>query len=60
MERMKAEARELAASMGADGVIIAVDTAVTDPQLGEYQEPEMYLSALAIKYVTVTSTAAAK
>jgi hypothetical protein len=60
MEKMKAEARKAAAGMGADGVIIAVDTASSDLQMGEYQEPEIYLSALAIKYVTAVSTPSAK
>lgn len=60
IEKMKLEARKLAASMGADGLIIAVDTAVVDPEMGVYQEPELYLSALAFKYVTAVSTPAAK
>jgi hypothetical protein len=60
IRKMVAQARKLAAKMGADGLIIAVDTADNGPEMGVSREPEMFLSALAIKYVTVTSTAAAK
>ena len=58
--RMKLQARKAAASMGADGVIITVDSAAAGPQLGVYQEPELFVSALAFKYVVSTSTPAAK
>ncbi|MCM2266753.1 MAG: hypothetical protein NDI60_03160 [Elusimicrobiales bacterium] len=58
--RLKARARRAAAAMGADGVIVTVDSAVAGPQLGVYQEPEIFVSALAIKYVTAVSTPAAK
>lgn len=57
MERMKTQARRQAAAMGADAVIIAVDQADSGPAMGQYVEPEMYLSALAIKYVVNVSTA---
>jgi hypothetical protein len=60
LNNLKLKARKAAASMGADGVIITVDSGETGPQMGVYQEPEIYVSALAIKYVTASSTAAAK
>lgn len=60
IERMKLQARKEAAAMGADAVIIAVDSAVAGPQMGVYQEPEIFVSALAVKYVTATSTSSAK
>jgi len=60
MEKLKLQARKEAAARGADGVIISVDPAQAGPEMGVYQEPEIYLSALAIKYVTAVSTPAAK
>ena len=60
IERMKVQARKTAASMGADGVIVTVDSATAGPQLGVYQEPEIFVSALAFKYVVSTSTPQAK
>lgn len=60
LERMKEQARRQAAAIGADGVILAVDSVATGPAMGVYQEPELFLSALAIKYVAEVSTAAAK
>ncbi len=60
LERMKRQARRQAAEIGADAVIMAVDSATAGPQMGVYEEPELYLSALAIKYVAEVSTAAAK
>ena len=60
LEKLKLAARKSAASMGADGVIVTISQAMAAPQMGEYQEPEIYLSALAIKYVTTVSTPAAK
>ena len=57
MERMKLQARRQAAAMGADGIIIAVDQAESGPAMGQYVEPEIFLSALAIKYVVNVSTA---
>ena len=43
-----------------DGVIITVDSAISGPALGVYQEPEVFVSALAIKYVVPASTPSAK
>jgi hypothetical protein len=60
LERMKEQARRQAAAIGADGVIIAVDSVPTGPSMGVYQEPELFLSALAIKYVADVSTPTAK
>lgn len=60
LERMKRRARKEAARMGADAVIITVDSATAGPRMGSYEEPELYLSALAIRYVTAVSTAAGK
>jgi len=60
INRLKLRARKAAASMGADGVILTVDSGETGPQMGVYQEPEIYVSALAIKYVTATSSTTAK
>lgn len=58
--RIKARVRREAAAMGADGVIMAVEAPDSGPQLGQYQEPELFVSALAFKYVATTSTPAAK
>ncbi len=60
LERLKQLTRLRAADMGADGVIISVDAVDSGPQMGVYQEPELFVSALAIKYVTAVSTSAAK
>lgn len=60
LETLKAQARRQAAEMGADAVIVAVDSASSGPQLGVYEEPELFVSALAIKYVVENSTPAAK
>lgn len=60
LEAMKRQARRQAAAIGADAVILTVDSASSGPQLGVYEEPELYLSALAIKYVTEPSTPTAK
>jgi len=60
LENLKLQARKKAAEFGADGVIITVDEASSGPQMGVYEEPELFLSALAIKYVTAASTPAAK
>jgi len=56
IERQKKLARELAAQAGADGIIISQETVSMDPQLGVYQSPETYISALAFKYVADIST----
>ena len=58
IERQKKEARKLAGGAGADGIIISEETTMPGSQLGVYQEPETYISALAFKYVTEVSTAA--
>lgn len=60
LDSLKARARRQAAEMGADAVIISVDSASSGPQMGVYEEPELFVSALAIKYVTAVSTPAAK
>ena len=60
LEKMKLQARKQAAAMGADAVIITVDSAVAGPDMGVYQEPEVFVSALAVKYVTATSTPTAQ
>lgn len=60
IEKMKTRARKQAAAIGADAVILTVDSASSGPQMGVYEEPEIYLSALAIKYVTESSTRTAK
>ena len=60
LEKITLAARKSAASMGADGVIITLSPVPAAPQMGEFQEPEIYLSALAIKYVTTVSTPVAK
>jgi len=60
LEKMKLAARKSAAAMGADGVIVVIEPADSGAQLGVYEAPEIYLSALAIKYVTEVSTSAAK
>lgn len=60
LESLRQQARRQAAQIGADAVILAVDSASSGPQMGVYEEPELYLSALAIKYVIEDSTPAAK
>ena len=60
LEGLKLQARKSAAGLGADAVIMTVDSASSGPEMGVYQEPELYLSALAIKYVTEVSTPSAK
>ena len=60
MEKLMLRARKEAAALGADGIIITVNPGKTAPEMGVYQEPEIYLSALAIKYVTAVSTPSAK
>ena len=58
IERQKKAALKLAGEAGADGVIIGEETTMPGSQLGSYQDPETYISALAFKYVTDISTAA--
>jgi len=60
LAKLKFQARKKAAELGADGVIIVTDSVTAGPQMGIYQEPELFLSALAIKYVTAVSTPSAK
>lgn len=60
LEGLKLQARKRAAGLGADAVIMTVDSASSGPEMGVYQEPELYLSALAIKYVTEVSTPSSK
>jgi len=60
LEKLKQQARLQAAEIGADGVIITVDSVATGPSMGVYQEPQLFVSALAIKYVTAVSTSPAK
>ena len=57
LNRQKKMARKMAAGIGADGVIIAEQTDMVTAQLGVYQEPETFISALAFKYVANISTA---
>lgn len=60
LDGLKLQVRKKAAELGADAVIIAVEQVPTGPEMGVYQEPELYLSALAIKYVTAVSTPSAQ
>ena len=60
LEKQKRQARAAAARMGADGLILVVDSAADDSQLSELREPEVYLSGLAIKYDAKASTSPAK
>ncbi len=52
-------ARKMAAEIGADGLIISEQTDMGTAQFGGFREPETFISALAIKYVTNISTAGA-
>lgn len=60
LEKLERQARRKAASIGADAVIITFNDVPTGDDMGAQQEPERYLSALAIKYVTAVSTGTAK
>ena len=60
MERQKLKARKMAANAGADGLIVTVETVESGSRFGVYQEQEVYLSALAVKYVTDVSSAPQK
>lgn len=60
IEKHKRAARAEAARMGADGVILIVEPAADDNRLDINQEPEVYLSGLAIKYAANVSTSAAQ
>ena len=60
IEQKKLKARKMAAEIGADAIIIAMEPVASGPEMGVYQTPEVYLSALAIKYVASVSTAVQK
>lgn len=60
MERQKLKARKMAAKAGADGLIVAVETVEAESRSGVYQEQEVYLSALAVKYIADVSSAPQK
>ena len=47
------------AGIGADGLIVVEETVNQEPGLGNYQEPEVFVSALAFKYAANVSTPAA-
>lgn len=55
----KKQARKMAAEIGADGLIVVEETVNQEPGLGTYQEPEVFVSALAFKYAANVSTSAA-
>jgi hypothetical protein len=56
--RQKNLARKLAADVGADGIIITEETSAGEFGSGGVQAPEIFVSALAFKYVVNVSTAA--
>ena len=56
MERQKFKARKMAAKAGADGLIVSVGTVESGSRFGVVQEQEVYLSALAVKYITDVSS----
>lgn len=62
IDGVKKQARKMASEIGADGLIVMEEAVRQDAELGVYQEPEVYISALAFKYAanvsTSTSTAA--
>ncbi len=60
LEKLERQARRRAAAIGADAVIITFNDVPAGDDMGVVQEPERYLSALAIKYVTAVSTGTAK
>jgi hypothetical protein len=51
LEKQRRQARAEAAKMGADGVIIALEPAQEDRRFEATTSPEVFVSALAIKYV---------
>lgn len=60
IEGVKKRARKMAAEIGADGLIVAVEPVSQDAvDLGVRQDPEVFISALAFKYAANVSTAAA-
>lgn len=60
IEKQKLKARKMAAAAGADAIIITVETAAPDPDMAAYGDQQVFLSALAIKYVASVSTAVLK
>ena len=56
IEGSKKQARKMAADIGADGLIITEETVMAGSQMGVDQEQEVFISALAFKYVNATST----
>ncbi|MEI7528585.1 MAG: hypothetical protein WCK76_06545 [Elusimicrobiota bacterium] len=58
IEKHKREALKAAAKMGADGLILVVETGVQDDRLDVRQDPENFVTGLAIKYAANTSTSA--
>jgi len=56
LDRQRKMAREMAAGIGADGLIISEETVTGAPQLGIYTAPETFISALAFKYAANVST----
>ena len=51
IEKHKRQAREEAARMGADALILVVEAASDDGQLEVRSDPEVFISGLAVKYV---------
>lgn len=60
IEKQRLRARAEAAAMGADGLILVVEAAADNASLDMPQEPEVFLTGLAIKYDANASTSAAK
>jgi len=60
IEKQKLRAREAAARMGADGLILVVDSAADERRPELQQEPEVFLSGLALKYDANISTSSAR
>lgn len=58
IEKLKGDARKAAAKMGADALILVVDPVVDDNPLDVRQDPEVFVTGLAIKYAAKISTAA--
>lgn len=58
--KQQRQAHKEAARMGADGVILIIQSASDNGELSERQEPEIFLSGFAIKYAVTTSTSAAR
>ena len=60
MEKQRFSARKMAAKAGADGLIIAMEPIDSGLRMGVYEEPEVCLSALAVKYAADVSTVSQK